>query len=298
LAAAGSFTKAAKVLHLSQPALTTRIRQLEEALNLRLFDRSTRSVRLSDEGVVLLPTFLQLVGDLESAVLKARERSKRSEQIIRLACLPSCASHWLPPLISEFRVKNPKALFVVNDGVDSIIRRMVMDREVDFGVCTFEPEEVDLEVIELYTDTLVAVFAAGHRIEKVQRLTVKELSKHPLILMTRGSSVRHVIDRTFAAAACAATPACEVNYMSTALALAKSGVGVAILPASAMELSLNGFRIRPIDDPGFVRKLALIRRQSAGCRSIVQDFISLALRRASSLTPRAPASLNVSSAVS
>jgi hypothetical protein len=137
-----------------------------------------------------------------------------------------------------------------------------MDREVDFGVCTFEPEQVDLEVIELYTDTLVAVFAAGHRIEKVQRLNVRSMTWRTLL--PRVINIRGCFESSL----------------------------------TVMELSLNGFRIRPIDDPGFVRKLALIRRQSAGCRSIVQDFISLALRRASSLTPRAPASLNVSSAVS
>src|SRR4029450_3460481 len=77
VASTGSFTQAAEALHLSQPALTTRIRQLEEALDIRLFDRNTRSVALTDAGRMLLPIFLRLVGDLEGAVMKARERAGR-----------------------------------------------------------------------------------------------------------------------------------------------------------------------------------------------------------------------------
>jgi DNA-binding transcriptional LysR family regulator len=286
LAATASFTQAAEALHLSQPALTARIRQLEEALDLKLFDRSTRSVKLSDEGRMLLPTFLQLVGDLEGAVLKARERSKRANGIIRMACLPSCAGYLLPSLIKEFRAQYPDASFVVNDAVNSNILRLVRDGDVDFGICSLEQEEVDIEWTELYADTMHVVFARGHKLEKAKRLSVQDLTQFPLVLTTRGTSVRDVVDRGFAALGLSATPACEVNYMSTAVALAKSGMGVAILPASAIELSLDGLGTRPIDDPAFARKIALIRRKSASNRAIVQQFIGLLLQRTAVAAPK------------
>src|SRR5262245_37283032 len=83
VASTGSFTQAAEVLHLSQPALTTRVRQLEEALELRLFERTTRSVELSDAGRMLLPIFMRLIADMEGAVLKAREQVNKADRIVR-----------------------------------------------------------------------------------------------------------------------------------------------------------------------------------------------------------------------
>jgi DNA-binding transcriptional LysR family regulator len=273
VASTGSFTQAAEVLHLSQPALTTRIRQLEEALDLRLFDRNTRSVELSEAGRMLLPIFLRLVGELEGAVLKAREQSKRANSIIRLACLPSCAASLLPLVVSRFREEYPEATFVVEDAINSQVRALVRDGHVDFGIGAFEGDEVDLVFDDLFADNLQAVFPPGHPLDGVKPVTVHELTQHPLILINRGSSIRQAVDEAFAAWGVSAMPACEVTYMSTAVALVRSGLGVAILPSTAVELRANDIIARPVEDNLFVRRLVLVRRKSAAVRSIVQRFI-------------------------
>src|ERR1051326_1226463 len=82
VAAPGSCTRAPEVLNLSQPALTVRIRQFEQALDLRLFDRSTRSLRLTEAGRELLPIFMRLAGDLETAVNGAKARSRKAGRVI------------------------------------------------------------------------------------------------------------------------------------------------------------------------------------------------------------------------
>jgi DNA-binding transcriptional LysR family regulator len=273
VASTGSFTQAAQVLHLSQPALTTRIRQLEEALDLRLFDRNTRSVELSDAGRMLLPIFLRLVGDLEGAVLKARERAHRANSIIRLACLPSCAATRLPELIKQFRSQYPESSFVVEDAINSQIRTLVRDGQVDFGIGAYEGEEIDLDFDDLFADHLQAVFSPGHALEALERISVNDLIRFPLILINRGSSIRQAVDQAFAAWGISTAPACEVTYMSTAVALVQAGLGVAILPSSAVELRSPGIAVRPVDDIAFVRRLVLVRRKSAALRTIVQRFI-------------------------
>jgi DNA-binding transcriptional LysR family regulator len=278
VASTGSFTQAAEVLHLSQPALTTRIRQLEEALDLRLFDRNTRSVELSDAGRMLLPIFLRLVGELEGAVLKAREQSKRANSIIRLACLPSCAATLLPEVISRFRAEFPDATFVVEDAINSQIRALVRDGNVDFGIGAFEGEEIDLAFDDLFADNLQAVFSPGHPLSKVEHVTVNDLTQHPLILINRGSSIRQAVDEAFAAWGVSPAPACEVNYMSTAVALVRAGLGVAILPSTAVELRAGDIVTRPVEDSMFVRRLVLVRRKSAAMRTIVQRFIDSVLQ--------------------
>lgn len=279
VASTGSFTRAAEVLHLSQPALTTRIRQLEEALDLRLFDRNTRSVDLTDAGRQLLPIFLRLVSDLEGAVVNAREHSKRANSIVRVACLPSCAATLMPDLITRFRAARPEATFVVEDAINSQIRSLVREGQVDFGICAYEGEEPDLDFEELFEDKLQVVFRPGDAIGKAPRVTVAELMRYPLILMNRGASIRQVVDEAFAAAGHSPAPACEVTYMSTAVALVQAGLGLAILPSTAVEVRAPGVQARPVDDAAFVRRLVLVRRRSATLRRIAQAFAESILIR-------------------
>ena len=273
VASTGSFTRAAEVLHLSQPALTTRIRQLEEALDLRLFDRNTRTVTLTDAGRELLPIFMRLVSDLEGAVVNARDHAKRANSIIRFACLPSCAATLVPDLISRFRAERPDASFVVEDAINAKVRALVREGQVDFGICAYEGDEPDLLFEDLFEDNLQAVFRPGHPIGNYDRIGVPELIRHPLILTNRGSSVRDVVDQAFAASGLTAAPACETTYMSTAVALVSAGLGVAILPSTAVEVRAPGVVARPVDDLAFRRRLGLVRRRAGSVRRIVQAFI-------------------------
>jgi DNA-binding transcriptional LysR family regulator len=279
VASTGSFTRAAEVLHLSQPALTSRIHQLEEALQLRLFNRNTRSLDLTEAGRELLPIFLRLVSDLEGAVVNAREHSRKANNIIRLAALPSCAATLLPALISEFQAANPDSKFIVVDAVNSNIRTMVREGQVDFGICVFDKEDVDLVLEPLFEDKLYVVFRPDHAIGQVARVTINELIAHPLILINRGSSIRHAVDKAFAAEGLTATGACEVTYMSTAVALVEAGLGIAILPSTSVEIRSPTIEKRPVDNGAFVRKLGLVRRGSAILPRLSQAFADTVIAR-------------------
>lgn len=275
VASTGSFTRAAEVLHLSQPALTTRIRQMEEALDLRLLNRNTRSLELTEAGKELLPIFRRLVGDLESAISNAKDHSRKSNAIIRVACLPSAAATLLPDLISRFQTKRPEATFVVQDAVNSQIRALVRESHVDFGICVYEGEEPDLSFVDLFEDDLNVVYRPGHPLHTSKQVTTSELTQYPLILINRGSSIREAVERAFAASGVSASPACEVTYMSTAVALVQAGMGIAILPSTAIEVRSAGILARRVDDGGFVRKLVLVKRKSATLSKVVQLFVDL-----------------------
>lgn len=267
-----SFTRAAEVLNLSQPALTSRIQQLEEALELRLFDRNTRSVELTDVGRELLPVFLQVVNDLEGALINARDHAARSGGVVRLACLPSCAATLLPDLIRRFRADRPEATFLVEDAVDAKVRARVIEGAVDFGICAHDGEDPELELDPLFDDQLQAVLRPGHPLAQADRITVEDLTRQPLILTNRGSSVRTVVERAFAAQGLTVTPACEASYMATAAALVRAGLGIAILPSSALETRASDVVARPIDAPGFSRTLVLARRRGVPLRRIAAAF--------------------------
>src|SRR5215831_8633209 len=94
-----SFTRAAKILHVSQPALTVQIRSLEQHLKARLLDRTSRSVELTRAGSELLPRFERLLREAETLMTDLRDATSNSRGIVRLAALPSIASSILPDAI-------------------------------------------------------------------------------------------------------------------------------------------------------------------------------------------------------
>lgn len=274
VASTASFRRAADVLHLSQPALTNRIRQFEEELGLRLFDRNTRNVELTTLGRDLLPIFRRVVGEFETAVVNARDSVTRAKGVIRLACLPSCAASLLPDVIREFQHESMGVTFVVRDVVNSNIASLVRSREVDFGIGVKEDVHSDLEWSPLFNDELHVVYASpgGSRIEPTSCAAL--LAQQPLILMSRGSSVRERVDEVLATLGIPALATCEVNYMSTAVALVQAGLGITILPSSAVELKTQAdVRSRPIDVPGFAREIALVRRKGSTLHPSAEAFI-------------------------
>src|ERR1700733_1080308 len=102
-----SFTRAAALLHISQPALTVQIRQLEESLGLRLFDRDTRHVQLTPSGRDLLPTLRRLLSEFEGVAANARDLSTKERGMVRIGCVPSIATTCLPEAIEQFRERYP-----------------------------------------------------------------------------------------------------------------------------------------------------------------------------------------------
>jgi DNA-binding transcriptional LysR family regulator len=177
----------------------------------------------------------------------------------------------------------------VDDAINSQIRTLVRDGQVDFGIGAFEGEELDLTFDDLFADNLQAVFLPGHPLGAVECLTVSDLTQHPLILINRGSSIRTAVDRAFAAWGISAAPACEVTYMSSAVALVRAGLGVAILPSTAVEVRSTGILTRAIEGDAFIRRLVLVRRKSAGLRSIVERFIDTVIEQSAPQWRRSPA---------
>ena len=130
----GSFTRAASLLNLSQPALTVQIRNLEEALGVRLFDRNTRTVSLTRMGRELVPALQRILRDLDAVVAEARDVAAQRHGIVRLAALPSFAAGVLPEIIAQFRETNPKISFVIHDVIASGVIAQVREEQVDLGL--------------------------------------------------------------------------------------------------------------------------------------------------------------------
>lgn len=264
VARVGGFTRAAGELNLSQPALTVQIRQLEETLGVRLFDRDKRQVHITQAGKSLLAPLERVLLDLEAVMNTSQELATYRRGRVTLAALPSLAASLLPHALRKFREIYPGIEVRIHDVVAEKIVQMVKAEEVDFGLGSRLTPDRQVKIEDFLTDRLCAFFPVGHPLEQKDTLSILEVAAYPLILTGANSSVRVLFERSLAREGADIQLASESNYMSTSLGMVRAGLGVAILPASAGDAgSVEGVTFRPIQAQWLTRKIGIIRR--AGC---------------------------------
>jgi DNA-binding transcriptional LysR family regulator len=281
----GSFTRAAEFLHVSQPTLTVQIKRLEEALQLRLFDRNPRSVNLTRVGRDLLPAFERTLQDLDSVLLDLKNVSTAQLGVVRIAALPSFAASRLPDSIRRFRKQNPGASFVVKDVIASALLGLVRSDDVDLGLTGGNVDFPDIEVLFKTSDEIRVVYPDGHPIGKFARITAERLAQFPIVMLDSRTSVRAVTDQAFRSAKLMPIPVTEATYMSTALGMVRAGIGITLLPSSAREIAAEpGLRAKRISDPNFSRQVSLIKKKNRTLPPLSKAFAEhLARDNASSL---------------
>lgn len=269
-----SFTKAARALHVSQPSFTVQIKQLEEELGVRLLDRNTRSVSLTQIGHELVPVVERLLREIEGIVASTRALSSRSIGSVSIAALPSVSSTLLPSVIADFRQQFPGVRFRLRDAVGNRIIELVASDTVDFGVGSVETGDVDIQFTPLFTDSMSAIFPATSPLRRKKSITLRELASESLILTDPESTVRHVVDHAFALLGTPVIPVQEVTYIATAIGMVKAGLGVAILPSSALELEeLRSLKAIPINSNELKRTVGIIQRRHRSLSPAATAFL-------------------------
>lgn len=263
VARCGNFTRAAQLLHLTQPALTIHIKQLEEELGIRLFDRSTHHVRLTPAGTSFMPVIQNAINGFEKAIASASKLSAQQEEVIRLACFPSFAAAVLPFAISAFRKANPQISFLVHDVGARNVVAMIRSEEVDCGVCHHDTSATDLHCRLLLEEEIRVVYPHDHPVSALPVLTLEAVIEHPLVLLNGASDTRSIIDAAIAGAGYLVFPAAEAEYVSTALALVEGGLGLTILPQMAINMNAHPkLRSRPLHDTPLIRPVGVATKRN------------------------------------
>lgn len=300
LARTGSFTRAAAELHLSQPALTVQIRELESALGLKLVDRNTRSARLTAIGRELLPVFERVLGDIRAVAENARELAAGDRGTVLVAALPSLCSRLIPTAMARLKRSHPGITVRLHDTVALRILAALKSEEADIGIASFGTLGREFEATPLIEDRMVAVMPRRHALAAKASLTLRELTRHPLVFMDTNSSVRALVEAGLREEATRATPEYEVTYMSTAVGLVQAGLGIAILPATALELGLaTGLVTRPLRSAAMRRPIVIARKTGRSLapaarifieelRATARDVASSGKRRAPAVSPPGP----------
>lgn len=282
----GSFTRAAEQIGLAQPALSQMVRDLEATLGLRLFDRTTRRVELTDGGREFRDAVSKVIDDLDFAVRSARDLAGRRRGRISVAAPPLLATVLLPTIIREFNATNPYIQVVVLDVAPKSLAECVRSGQADCGIGTFSPGEPNIERVHLARDSLAAFFPPVDR-PPTAKMRWEDLGAQPLITLTPESGIRRLVELGFETAKIPFNPAFEVTHVTTALALVAAGLGYAVLPTYAnVEARARNLAACALMEPSISRDIVLIHASGRSLSPAVLAFIPVLQKYSRLLQPK------------
>ena len=273
----GSFTHAADRLGVTQPSFTALIRDLEDILGVRLFDRNTRGIALTAAGKDFLARIERPVADLEEAYRSILDLAAVRRGSVVVGSLPSTSLTLVPPALRLLRSAHPTLRVRVVEAHNDDLVTMVRTNQIEFAIAAQLGPAADLAFQPLLEDAFAAVFPAGHPLAARPRLHWGDVVPHDLILLSRGSSVRELYDDATQdqAEATSAASRYDVTHMTTAIRLVRQGLGITVLPALALpELDLSGLVACRLGDASARRTIGVLHRRDRSLSAAASAFVA------------------------
>lgn len=234
----GSFHAAAKMMNLSQSAITRRIQKLEEALGSQLFERTTRSLKPTLAAKRLQARAEAIIADAQETTRAMRDESVayayQRGAMVTLAAVPTVAGVLISPAITAFRESGHSARIRILDGTANEVAEAVTSGEADFGICSISLLDPITDFEPLFDDPFVVTLHKSHPLAARGTVQLSDLDDTPLIVPARGTGNRLLIDEAMARARTPLKWSIEVGRSATALVLVQDKIGAALLPKSSI----------------------------------------------------------------
>ncbi|MFJ3259455.1 LysR family transcriptional regulator [Pseudomonas sp. NPDC086581] len=257
----GSFRKAAEAVKITQPALSRRIEKLESALNVRLFERTTRKVSLTAVGRAFVPEVERVLDQLDTALMSIADVASSRMERVTIACVPSAAYYFMPNVISEFHRLYPRIKIMLVDSSAHEVNVAVASGEADFGVTFSGNLSPEMTFDLLLEERYVMACRRDHPLADRTSVTWSEMYEHDYISLDKSSGNRLILSQALKRVVPSRHSICETRHVTTAIGLVEAGVGVAAVPSIAMPRTSHPLlKAVPLEEPAVVRNVGLIKR--------------------------------------
>lgn len=275
-----SFTKAAESLHMTQPAVTFQVRQLEEYFNTRLFDRTHNRISLTDAGQRVYgfaDRIFDLYGEMENAV---REMTGDVSGVVMIGASTTIAEYMLPVLLGDFRQKYPDVNVHLKVSNTEGIVSMVENNVIDLGVVEAPVMNKNLVVDVCRMDQLVAIVPKNHPLAGQKKVKIGELLKHPYICREEGSGTREVISEYL--------NTCNINVNEVSICMelgspeavkgaVEAGMGVSIVSRATINKELQlGTLVALTLDPNLERPFSFVHQKQKFRHRATDELLAFA----------------------
>jgi DNA-binding transcriptional LysR family regulator len=257
-----SYSRAAEILFLSQPAISMQVRALEHSVGLPLFEKVGHRLRLTEAGNELLAYSERIFALLDETQLVLEELRGARRGTVKVAASTTAGIYIVPAALGAFHRENPGVRLTLDVVNRFTVQERLLADEVDLAVMGLIEDTHDLEVAEFVPNELVVIASPQHPLAGRANIALEELSNEIMLLREKGSGTRTDVERLFAAQGVPLRVGMELRSSGAIKQAVAAELGIAVMPLSALELELATGRLIILDVAGFPvdRHWSLVRR--------------------------------------
>ena len=265
----GSFTKVAQMLNYSQSGISRMINDLEKEWNVTLLERNRTGVRLTSDGVKILPIAQSLCNEFSRLQEQIDEINGLQSGIIRIGTFSSVATHWLPNIIKEFQKDYPNIDYELLLGDYTEIEEWIKTGRVDLGFLIL-PTTEDFETEFLEDDQLLVVLPENHPLAECDKFPVKALCDYPFMLLEKGAKaeISEILEKN------SITPNVHFTTLDdyAVMSMVEGGLGISILPRLILRRIPYKIVTKELDVPAY-RKIGIAVKDKNRTSIAVKKFM-------------------------
>ena len=273
-----NYTRAGEEVNLSQPSVSVRIRQLENALGVKLFEQLGKKVALTEAGQMLVPHARRVIAAIEDAKQSIDELQGLEHGSLRIGASTTPGMYLIPKTVAHFKERYPRIEIHLGIRDTQQIEAGVISNEFDFGFVGGHLAGDEVAVVPWVTDDLILVVAPKHPLAQKKTVNVNDLQREAFILRERGSATRAAIISHLQKSDLRVEPIMEMENPESVKKGVQSGLGIAFISRFAAEAelkakSLVAVRVRGLD---IRRELKIVYRKDKHLTRAAQAFIEMA----------------------
>jgi DNA-binding transcriptional LysR family regulator len=279
-----SYSRAADELHLTQPAVSMQIKQLEDNISLPLFEHLGKRIYLTEAGRELYQysrAISQQLADMEVALdeLKGMERGKLNISVV------TTANYFAPHLLAKFCQRYRGVTVSLNVSNREAVLKQLADNVIDLAIMGQPPENLDIDSESFMENPLVVVAPPGHPLCQERNIPVKRLANETFLVRESGSGTRSAMERFFAAHKIKINKGMETDTTEAIKQAVQAGMGLGIMSQHTAELELETGRLKILDVQGFpiIRYWHVVNRKNKRLSSVANAFREFLLKEAAKL---------------
>jgi LysR family hydrogen peroxide-inducible transcriptional activator len=266
LATTRHFGRAAALVHVSQPALSAQIMEMEEHLGIKLVERSRTGILLTQKGTEVLRRIRVILGEVEQLERRARQRDGVLDGLIRIGLIPTVAPYLVPRLIPKLRETYPKIEIELKEAVTDRLLIDLHEGRLDAVIAALPVDAENVEKQVLFADRFFMAMANNNSEVLTSPLMESQVDADRLLLLEEGHCLREQALSVCGTAGKRSLVNFGATSMATLLQMVSHNMGMTLIPemAIASETARNNLRIVPFADPAPSREIGLIWRKSTG----------------------------------
>ena len=275
-----NFTRAGKEVHLSQPSVSVRVRQLERDLGVKLFEQLGRRVTLTEAGRLLVPHASRVLAAMDDARHAVEELQGLERATIRIGASTTPGMYLVPKIIARFMRRHPKV--EIHLGIEDTrrVEEGVAANEFDFGFVGGHLVGDQIDVIPWLTDEVMLVAPPGHALIRKRIVGPKDIAGEPFIFREQGSATQAAVERGLRASDLQVKAVMEMSNPEAVKQAVQGGLGLAFLSRFAVEAELKAGTLAAVRVRGLAvrRELKIVHRRDKHLSRAVRAFIQTAKR--------------------